>query len=360
MVKTGLIIGVGRQSEALVRLLAPTQDYHLLVFTRSETSKISLQLKQLPNVEIVVNPAKHGYDPDTFLAAAKRSQFVFVNTDGFELGEQAETYWGIRLFELSRKANVQHLIYSGLDYASRDSGFDDSLYVGHYEGKARVQRMLIDPRRTTETEELTRSVEFMHAQPKSPMAWTIIRSGPYIENLWQLMAPTIEADGTYVFQLPLGKGAIPFIDLDDLAGYTYWALTHPEKSNGLDLGVATVHASGPDIADAFTHVTGKPGRYVDLAVDAWQKATWAKLPKGPDTKVGSLSVKDDGALLQTYGENFTNWWNLYKASAGNIGLIQRDYASLDEMLPDRVNSVEAWMRKANYTGERLSTLAILT
>lgn len=145
MVTTGLIIGVGRQSEALVRLLAPTQDYHLLVFTRSETSKISLQLKQLPNVEIVVNPAKHGYDPDSFFAAAKRSQFVFVNTDGFELGEQAETYWGIRLFELSRKANVQHLIYSGLDYASRDSGFDDSLYVGHYEGKARVQRKPTDP-----------------------------------------------------------------------------------------------------------------------------------------------------------------------------------------------------------------------
>ncbi len=52
---------------------------------------------------------------------------------------------GIRLFELSRKANVQHVIYSGLDYASRDSGFDPSLYVGHYEGKARVQRKRIIP-----------------------------------------------------------------------------------------------------------------------------------------------------------------------------------------------------------------------
>lgn len=152
---------------------------------------------------------------------------------------------------------------------------------------------------------------------------------------------------------------MPLIDLDDLAGYVYWALTHPDKSNGLDLGVATVHAHGSDISDAFTRVTGKPGRYVDLAMDAWQKATWFKLPKGPDTKVGSLSVKDDGALLQTYGENFTNWWNLYKASAGNVGLIRRDYGALDEILPGRVNSVAAWMRKVNYTGERLSTLAIL-
>ncbi len=54
------------------------------------------------------------------------------------------------------------------------------------------------------------SVEFMLAQPKSPMAWTIIRSGPYIENLWQLFAPTIEAlMELSAFQLPLGKGSDP-------------------------------------------------------------------------------------------------------------------------------------------------------
>lgn len=140
MVKTGLIVGSGRQNEALINLLSRTGEYHLLVFTRSATSSTSVRLAALPNVEIVINSAGHGYDVDAFLAAASRSQFVCVNTDGFELGEQTETYWGIRLFELSRKANVQHLIYSGLDYASRDSGFDPSLYVGHYEGKARVQR----------------------------------------------------------------------------------------------------------------------------------------------------------------------------------------------------------------------------
>jgi hypothetical protein len=143
MLKTGLIVGSGRQSEALVNLLS-TQQYHLLVFTRSKTSTTSLRLAALPNVEIVVNPARHGYDRNAFLAAASRSHFVFVNTDGFELGEQAETYWGIRLFELSRKAKVEHLIYSGLDCASRDSDFDPSFYVGHYEGKARVQRKFPD------------------------------------------------------------------------------------------------------------------------------------------------------------------------------------------------------------------------
>lgn len=191
------------------------------------------------------------------------------------------------------------------------------------------------------------------------MAWTIIKSGPYIDNLWQLMAPTTDSNGTYLFQLPLGNGAIPFIDLDDLAGYTHWALTHPEQSNGLDLGVATVHASGPDIANAFTAITGKPAQYVDLPIEEWHAATWKKLPYGADTKVGFMSVKDNGALLQTYGENFTNWWNLYKASAGNKGLIKRDYVFLDEILPGRVKSVANWMKKAGYTGERRSKIEIL-
>ncbi len=192
------------------------------------------------------------------------------------------------------------------------------------------------------------------------MAWTVIRSGPYIENLHQLFAPKIDEDGTYLFQLPLSNGAIPFIDLDDLAGYAHWALANPEESNGLDLGVATVHASGLDIANEFTLVTGKPAKYVDLDIDEWLAATWVKLPNGPDTKVGFVSVKDDGALLQTFGENFRNWWNLYKASAGNTGLIQRDYALLDKILPGRVKSTADWIRKVGYTGERLSTLAVLT
>jgi hypothetical protein len=173
------------------------------------------------------------------------------------------------------------------------------------------------------------------------------------------MAPTINATGTYLFKLPLGNGAIPFIDLSDLAGYIRWALSNPEQSNGLDLGVATVHASGPDIANSFADITAKPARYVDIPIEEWQTATWTKLPKGPETKVGFLSVNDDGALLQTYGENFTNWWNLYKASAGNNGLIQRDYELLDKILPTRIKSVAEWMRRAKYTGERVSTLGIL-
>jgi hypothetical protein len=173
------------------------------------------------------------------------------------------------------------------------------------------------------------------------------------------MAPIVDADGTAVFKLPLDNGAIPFIHLDDFGGYVHWALSNLDESNGLDFGIATAHVSGPEIASALTATTGKPAKYVSISTDEWNAKTWKGLPKGPDTKVGFLSVKDDNALLQTYGQNFANWWHLYQSSAGNKGLIQRDYKLLDEILPTRVKSVEEWMRKTGYTGERQTTLKIL-
>jgi len=188
------------------------------------------------------------------------------------------------------------------------------------------------------------------------MAWTIIRSGPYVENLTQLMAPVVDIDGTYLFQLPLGNGALPFIDLESFAGYVLWSLQNLDQSAGLDFGVAIEHITGQEIADIFAAKTGVPAKYVDFPIEAWHSKTWTRLPKGPDTKVGFSSVKDDNALLMTFRENFTNWWNLYKASAGNTGLIRRDYQYLDKILPNRVKTVGEWMVKANYTGERESTL----
>jgi hypothetical protein len=188
----------------------------------------------------------------------------------------------------------------------------------------------------------------MKSQPTSPMAWTVINSGPYIQMLWEFLLPAKGDDGVYRFDLPLGHGAVPFINLDDFARYVPWVFSHPEESTGLILGIATEHVSGPELARAFTAVTGNRAEYVDMPIDEWNEKRFGKMPLGVNTKVGAASVKDPNALLMTFGENFTNWWNLYKSSADNKGLIQRDYVLLDRILPDRVKSAEEWMRKNNY------------
>lgn len=138
--KTILIIGAtGAQGGATLKHLSATGEYQILALTRSATSPQAKDLDSLPNVKLITNNAASGYDTEAFLSAASTSDYVFVNTDGFTLGEQAETFWGIRLFELAVRAGVKHFIYSGLDNSSKKSGYDPKFYTGHYEGKARVQ-----------------------------------------------------------------------------------------------------------------------------------------------------------------------------------------------------------------------------
>lgn len=190
------------------------------------------------------------------------------------------------------------------------------------------------------------------------MWWTIIRSGPYMELLSAVMAPAHGSDGSLQFQLPLDKGAIPFIHLGDFGRYVDWALSNADESAGKDFGIATAHVTGQEIAETCTKFTGKPSEFVNIPVEAWNQVAWKGLPNGPDTKIGFQTIKDDRALLMSYGENFAHWWGLYKASSGNTGLIRRDYVFLDRIVPDRVKSLAEWMEKVGYTGEKEEVLNI--
>jgi uncharacterized protein YbjT (DUF2867 family) len=136
--KTGVIIGgTGAQGAAVVRHLSSLGIYHLKVITRSIRSEQAKTLGNLPNVTLIESsPA--GYDEDSFLLAAERADFAFVNTDGFSIGEAAEVYWGIRFYELARRAGVKHFVYSSLDNLGEMTQYDPEFRVGHYYGKSRV------------------------------------------------------------------------------------------------------------------------------------------------------------------------------------------------------------------------------
>src|SRR5882757_9510207 len=110
---------------------------------------------------------------------------------------------------------------------------------------------------------LTDFSEWMRAQPTNPTAWTVINSGPYIEMLHEFLLPQEGDDGIIRFNLPIGQGAVPFIHLDDFARYVPWVFSNPAESNGMILQIATAHVSGPELAKAFTAVTGKKAEYVD-------------------------------------------------------------------------------------------------
>ncbi|KAJ3026280.1 hypothetical protein HDV00_012033, partial [Rhizophlyctis rosea] len=84
-----------------------------------------------PNVEFVQGTAT---SESTLFTGYKDCWGTFINIDGFALGEKAETFWAIRMYELSVQSGIQMFVYRNLDYAYGLSGYDPAFRCGHYDG----------------------------------------------------------------------------------------------------------------------------------------------------------------------------------------------------------------------------------
>jgi hypothetical protein len=91
-------------------------------------------------------------------------------------------------------------------------------------------------------------------------------------------------------------------------------------------------------------VTGHPAQYIDTDLDAYWNGPLkmaAGLPAGYNADPNDKST-------MSFRENFTGFWNIWKH-----GVIRRDYALPDEIHPNRIRSVEEWLRKEDQLGREL-------
>ncbi|WP_426986368.1 NmrA family NAD(P)-binding protein [Pseudarthrobacter sp. Y6] len=82
------------------------------------------------------------------------------------------------------------------------------------------------------------------------------------------MTPNIE-DGVVTWRVPLGKGAVPHVSLEDCGFYVRWLFDNQERANGMDLEVAIEHMTYADMAAAFEKVTGHPAQFIDTDLDTY-------------------------------------------------------------------------------------------
>jgi len=183
------------------------------------------------------------------------------------------------------------------------------------------------------------------------MGAALFTTGPYIEmsiGKGTPMSPVVE-NGVVVWRVPLGEGSVVHVALEDCAYYVRWLFDYPERSNGMDLEVAIDHISYSDLAAAFSKVTGKTARYEDVSLEEYWKT-------GPMARGGELSsaynsdLKDPAAV--TVKENFTGFWNMWKYSGGNEGVVKRNYKLLNEIHPGRIRSAEEWFRREDERGRK--------
>jgi len=216
-----------------------------------------------------------------------------------------------------------------------------------------------------------------------------------MEMLHEFLGPYRDAEGTYVFSAPIGMssepslthsafrinyashvpmlipatssqgtGAVPLIHLDDLGEYARWIFDNPSRSVGMDLEIATQHVGWAYLAETFTNVTGKPARFQDMTPDEYftgpnmKRSSPDSPAQNPEGKVayGRPHLQESDKTVMTFRQNFSGFWQLWKNSGDNKGVIRRDYALLDEILPGRVKTVGEWMEKVSYDGEKRAVL----
>jgi hypothetical protein len=138
---------------------------------------------------------------------------------------------------------------------------------------------------------------------------------------------------------------MPLQALEDVGHYVLWMLDNPDRSTGMDLEVTTDQVNFDDIVSTFIRVTGRKAvhRYVPFEIYLPKAEPY---PNAPASWENPKAPRDES--LMSWRENFTAWWKYW---AGGLGAT-RDIALLDEIHPNRIKTLEEWMRKYDYQGKR--------
>jgi len=325
MKKVVVIGGTGAQGKPVVKEQSRDGSYEVVVLTRDLSSDSAKELKSFGHVTL----HQGNYTSEGDLHSLFKGAYgAFVNTNGFNLGEKGEIYWGIRIFEIAVEEKVQHYVWGSLDYALKKGGWDSKYHCGHYDSKGRVAELI------------------MLQRPTHNMKTTALTSGPYMDMLWQgMFLPKIAPDGTVVFSQPLGNGAVPMISLDDLGRYARWVFDNPDRADGMDLEIATEHVTLNNLIESFMRVNpDKKAVRVEVPIEEYWESIGAK-KEDPVTFFVPNAEGASDPTTQTFWQNFSAWWALWRDN-----IIKRDYKLLDEILPNRIRSVEEWMRLNGYDG----------
>jgi hypothetical protein len=328
--KVFVVGGTGAQGRPIIQGLVKDGKYSTRVLTRDPNSPQATELLALGNVELLEGTFAN---EKTLRGGYEGCTFAFINIDGFNCGEKSETYWAIRSYELALESGIQFIVYGNLDYGIKKGGYDPKYRCGHYDGKGRMGEWVLQQTKDN----------------GARMGAALFTTGPYLAMVLAsrtIMTPTIE-DGVVTWRMPLGQGAVPHVALEDCEHYVRWLFDNREKANGMDLEVAIEHVEYKDMAQAFAKVSGHPARYIDTTL----KEYWATGVAAPMAELpcGYNSDPKDPAHLKMR-DNFSGFWNLWKDSGKNEGVVRRDYKLLDEIHPGRVKSAEEWFRNEQKRG----------
>jgi hypothetical protein len=330
--------GTGAQGIPIVRGLVEGGKYAVRILTRNAQSARAQELAALsPNISFVEGSFT---DENALREGYKGAWGAFINLDGFTVGEKGEGYWAARSYELAVETGIKFFVWGNLDYSYKLSGYKPEFRTGHFDGKGRAGNWILQENRDNK------------GKPWYKTKAALFTSGPYMEMTiasYTPMSPEVQKDAatgaeTVVWRLPLGEGATPHVSLEDCGYYVRWLFDNADRADGMNLAVAIEHVDYADMAAAFTRVTGHPARFEDIDLDTyWRESAFAKRADAP----AAVQADPNDPATMTVRQNFSGFWNTWRASGGNRGVITRDYALLDEIFPGRIKSAEEYFRRVD-------------
>jgi len=176
-------------------------------------------------------------DPDSLMRAMDGVYGVF----SVQPHSANEIQQGVAVIEVAKRQGVSHFVYSSVGSADEETG------IPHFESKVKVEEHL----------------------RSSGLQYTIVRPVFFMENWHRGFGASIR-NGQ--LQQPLSPTAkLQMIAVDDIAAFAVLAFEHPSEWKNRTFSLAGDELSMQQIADAFSHVTARDVKYVQVSWDQFEK-----------------------------------------------------------------------------------------
>jgi uncharacterized protein YbjT (DUF2867 family) len=178
-------------------------------------------------------------DPASIRAAMEGMYGVFsMQTQPESSGVWGETQQGKTVAEIASAAGVDHLVYSSVGGAERDTG------IPHFESKWQIEQHI----------------------RKLGLPATIFRPAFFAENFAAFLGPKL-VDGTLVVRLPIHQETtLQMIAVDDIGAFVADAFDNPREYLGQELELAGDELDGTGLVEVFGRITGLPTQYVEQPI----------------------------------------------------------------------------------------------
>ena len=273
----------GRQGGAVVRHMLP-KGWRLRALTRSPKSYAARQLAE-KGVELAEGDMD---DPASLERAARGVYGIYSVQDFWTVGARREVQQGRNLADVAKRAGVEHLVYSSVGGAERNTG------ITHWETKWVIEK---------------------HARSlKLPV--TVLRPASFMETYHITEVEIGLLKGKLADPI---RGDKPYqtIATDDIGAFAAIAFERPKDFIGLELEIAGSELTNIDAAKVFSRVLNRPVKF-------------QKLP---------LSI-----VRLLLGKEFYEMFHWFdsKGYQANIPELRRRYPEV------RLHSLEDWLREDGW------------